>query len=154
MPASSKYKILLPVLLVGIGAVHAQSGASPQAVLSIVGDPIQSNVGNTNEFGNDYNPYQDNNNAPPPLQSAQLNQSSSDPSFDSGFHVRFNLESAQNTDTSGSGYMSAGSSSSGSGTRSRKHVTMAERSFNMKKKIKTWLPKRKKRYRPHLCGRF
>jgi hypothetical protein len=158
MSTSSKY-YLLPLLLLGSAVSNAQPNAN-QAVVTIVGDPIQSDnnyAQDNNDFlNNDFNPYQDNNTNPPTQQqSAQLNQGTIEPTLENGFHVRFNLESAQPVERmSSSGYMSTGGSSSAGGAKSKKHVTMAERTFNAKKKIKCWLPKRKKRYRPHLCGRF
>lgn len=144
----SKHTCLLVFL--GLTAVlHAQPGEGPQAIVTIIGDPVQGNYIN-NEDGN---PYNNNTNAPPPQsQMAELSnqQASIDPSLENGFHVRFELESPAISERSSSGYMSSG----GSGKTKKHAPTMAERSFNVKKKIKSLLPKRKKRYRPHLCGRF
>ena len=89
-----------------------------------------------------------------------------EPTLENGFHVRFELNQAsqeydiQKADNPAVivGISSGSTSSSGGGAsvgKPKKHnTTLSERSFNTKKKLKTWLPKRKKRYHPHLCGRF
>lgn len=175
MYSYSKYLLAFLVLFALTFRSLSQTNGSPQAVVTIVGDVGQTN--NSNDFVNtDYNPYAANTSNSPPVyyQQANLNnqqvqdtnsdasasanpdQATIEPTLENGFHVRFQLEETAGTDrVSSSGYMSSGSSSSASPGKVPKHaVTMAERSFNFKKKMRSWLPKRKKKYRPHLCGRF
>lgn len=149
MSVMSKYSCFILLLCLS-AVVNAQPGGA-QAIVTIIGDPVQEQQ---NFLNNDDNPYTNNNtNAPPPQsQMAELSNKGSniDPSLDNGFHVRFELDSPSISERSSSGYMSSGMSG-----KTKKHTTtMAERSFNVKKKIKSILPKRKKKYRPHLCGRF
>lgn len=163
MSSGSKILVLLSGLLLSSFPGNGQTNNNPQAIVTIVGgDPVQST--NTNDFvNNDVNPYQDNNTNSPPSnnQNAALNQPQQqaviEPSLENGFHVRFQIESNVTASTekapSAGGYMSSGSSA-GSGKSPKHTVTMTERSFNFKKKMRSWLPKHKKKYRPHLCGRF
>ncbi len=143
-------------------AVSSQTNAQGnQSVVTIVGDAPQTNADNDpNDFINS-NPYNEVNE--PQIQQ-QMTAQNIEPTLENGFHIRFELNQAsqeyniKKADPSG---LSSGftSTSSGGGSTSvgktKKHVTsIDERAFNTKKKMKRWLPKRKKRYRPHLCGRF
>ncbi|MBA3971815.1 MAG: hypothetical protein H0X46_06655 [Bacteroidetes bacterium] len=136
---------------------------SNQAVVTIVGNAPADNLGNTfNNDPNDFinsNPYTENNE--PPVQQ-QMTSQNIEPTLENGFHIRFELNSQKTEDqilsSSLTASSSTGTSSSGGGAsvgRTKKRtVTLAERTFNAKKRLKSWLPKRKKRYHPHLCGRF
>lgn len=151
MSTTFKYSLLTIILLgsVGANAQNQTNNAAPQAVVTIIGDPVV----NQNDFiNNNNNPYTDNNTNGPPSQQQMANVNQNiEPSLENGFHIRFDLDSPQAMDrVMASGYMASG----GSGKVKKHETSMTERSFNLKKKIKTWLPKHKKKYRPHLCGRF
>jgi hypothetical protein len=157
----SKYICCLSILFLTGWGLNAKA----QAGVTIVGGTLNNSnqqLGNSNDqlnvhdfINNDANPYADNNTNPPPSQNqvAGLNKEDNiEPTLENGFHMRFEMTSPSISERSGSGYMSAGG---GSGAKAKKHVTtLTERSFNAKKKIRGILPKRKKKYRPHLCGRF
>jgi hypothetical protein len=135
---------------------------SNQAVVTIIGNAPADNLGN--QFNNDphdfinSNPYNEND---APQMQQQMTSQNIEPTLENGFHIRFELNSEKTgeeiiasslTASTSSGASSGGGASVG---KTRKHTTtMAERSFNTKKRLKSWLPKRKKRYHPHLCGRF
>ncbi|MDQ3048599.1 MAG: hypothetical protein M3R27_13705 [Bacteroidota bacterium] len=151
-------------LVLSIFALTAQTNPGNQAVVTIIGNSVSDN---NNNLDNNFNNYQNNNdNNPyiqsnePPKQQQQFVQAVSnniEPTLENGFHLRFEMNSqpVERMNTSGYASASAGGSGGGSYGKAKKHsTTMTERSFNFKKKVKKWLPKRKKKYRPHLCGRF
>lgn len=141
--------ILLVMAVMDIGA---QTNPNNQAIVTIIGDPVQSN--NTNDFINT-NPYAENT-APPAQQKIDQSNQTIEPTLDNGFHVRFEVGTDQYINHGGTtSYLSYASSSGAGYGKTKKHsVSMTERSFNAKKRIKSWLPTHKKKYRPHLCGRF
>ena len=141
--------------------VFSQStNQSNQSVVTIVGDAPETN-NDPNDFINS-NPYTEN--SEPQIQQ-QMTTQNIEPTLENGFHIRFELNQASqeyNIKTpdapslTSSGF-STGSSGGGGASvgKTKKHATSAEeRAFNAKKRFRTWFPKRKKRYRPHLCGRF
>lgn len=134
MQSYLKYNILILVTFTVTLGINAQS-TNNQAVVTIIGDPVQSN------------PYAEVNNAPPVQQ--QINKTI-EPTLENGFHMRFEVGSPQ--------YVNHGGTSSysySSDVKAKKHTaSMTERSFNAKKRFKSWMPTYKKKYRPHLCGRF
>jgi hypothetical protein len=127
-----------------------------EATVTIVGNPVDDNAGN--QFISNYQTNQ----PPPPAQQQFATQDQNvEPTLENGFHMRFQLESPGsverlNTSYSGSASGSSSSSSGGaSGIKVKKHsVSMAQRTFNFKKKLKNWLPQRKKKYHPTLCEKF
>lgn len=143
-------------------AVFSQTNAQGnQAVVTIVGDaPSINSNDDPNDFINS-NPYGEVNE--PQIQQ-QMTAQNIEPTLENGFHIRFELNQASqeyNIKKADPAGLSSGftSTSSGGGSASvaktKKHATsIEERTFNTKKKMKRWLPKRQKRYRPHLCGRF
>lgn len=126
-----------------------------EATVTIVGNPIEAdNIGN-----NFANALQEKQPPPPVYQQLATTDQNIEPTLENGFHMRFQLESpasverVTNVGSSSSSYSSG--SGSGGGTKARKHtISMNERSFNFKKKLKNWLPKRKKKYHPTLCEKF
>lgn len=159
--ASKRFKYCFSIVFcLPAFAVFSQTNAQGnQSVVTIVGDAPQTNNDNDpNDFINS-NPYTETNE--PQIQQ-QTTAQNIEPTLENGFHIRFELNQAsqeyivkQPDPTSvSSGFTSSGGGSASVG-KTRKHGTsMEERTFNTKKKMKRWLPKRKKRYRPHLCGRF
>ena len=156
-----KYCLSSALTLVTFSAFSQTGNQSNQAVVTIVGNA--PDVINTNDFVNT-NPVADNNDEPQVQQQLTAQNNNIEPTLENGFHMRFELNSQQaiepiilagiSTPTSSSSGTSSGGSSMSSG-KSKKHGTsLAERSFNTKKKIRSKLPKRKKKYHPHLCGRF
>jgi hypothetical protein len=137
-------------------------GTGNQAVVTIVGNAPESY--NTNDFvTTNSNPYAENtNNAPKAEQELTAQNQNIEPTLENGFHMRFELNSQQAVEPAiiaGYSMPSNSSSSSASGSSSsgkvkRHSPTMAERTFNAKKRFRSWMPKRKKKYHPHLCGRF
>jgi hypothetical protein len=128
-----------------------------EAVVTIVGNPVDNSNQDVQYAGNNFQQ-----NPPPPSQQqfAPINENI-EPTLENGFHMRFQLESPGsverlNTVNTSSSSSSAPSYSSGSsGSKVKKHgVSMTQRTFNFKKKLKNWLPQRKKKYRPTLCEKF
>ncbi|MCW3071045.1 MAG: hypothetical protein JWO44_935 [Bacteroidetes bacterium] len=133
-----------------------------EATVTIVGNPVDNDP-TGNQFSNIN--YQTNAPPPPPAQQefAPVNENI-EPTLENGFHMRFQIESpgsverlsgaGTSTPSSSGSYYSAGSGG-GSGAKVRKRaISMTERSFNFKKKLKNWMPKRKKKYHPTLCEKF
>lgn len=162
---SKRFKYCLSIVFcLPAFAVFSQTNAqSNQSVVTIVGDAPQTNADNDpNDFINS-NPYSEN--TEPQIQQ-QMTAQNIEPTLENGFHIRFELNQASqeyNIKKPDPGALASGfastSSSSGGGSASvgktKKHGTsIDERTFNAKKRFRTWFPKRKKRYRPHLCGRF
>ena len=126
-------------------------------MVTIVGDAPE--VNNANDFVNT-NPSLDNNAEPQVQQQLTASNNTIEPSLENGFHVRFEVNSQQAVEpTSIAGFAPVSSANSGSSYSSsgkvKKHGTsISEVAFNIKKKIRSKVPKRKKKYHPHLCGRF
>lgn len=139
--------------------VYSQPNAQGnQSVVTIVGDAPQMNTDNDpNDFINS-NPYTET--TEPQIQQ-QMTSQNIEPTLENGFHIRFELNQASqeyivkqpDPSSVSSGFTSSGGGSASVG-KTRKHISIDERTFNAKKRFRTWFPKRKKRYRPHLCGRF
>ncbi len=154
-----KYCLSSALTLVTISSFSQLGNQSNQAVVTIVGNAPDAN--NTNDFVNT-NPVADNNAEPQVQQQLTAQNNSIDPTLENGFHMRFELNSQQAVEpiilagisTPASSSASSGGSSISSGHSKKHGTTLAERSFNAKKKIRSKLPKRKKKYHPHLCGRF
>ncbi|HEY0030521.1 MAG TPA: hypothetical protein VGC65_07175 [Bacteroidia bacterium] len=156
---SVKYILLSSIALITASAFSQQTN---QAMVTIVGDVPDANQGNLVNTGNEAhdfinsNPYSENNE--PQIQQ-QLTSQNIEPTLENGFHIRFELNSSKTEEPLLASGLTASASSSSGGTASvgktKKHSpSLAERSFNTKKRLKSWLPERKKRYHPHLCGRF
>lgn len=87
-----------------------------------------------------------------------------EPTLENSFHIRYRIdtrskeEEKQVSDEYASistGTISSRMGSSGGTKIKRKRAaSLAEFSFNLKKRYKAWMPKRKKKYRPNVCGRF
>jgi hypothetical protein len=119
---------------------------SSNATLTIIGDPLPEAPAKSTT---------------PPDKDQQLAPPQNiEPTFDNGFHIRYEINTPQKTEErpTNTGYAYASISGGGTGTgekiKKRHGTTIAERSFNLKKRFKSWAPKRKKKYRPHICGRF
>lgn len=154
-----KYCLSGMLSLIAFTVFSQQGNQSNQAVVTIVGNAPDNNVGNSDNDPNDFinsNPYSENN---APQMQQQMTSQNIEPTLENGFHIRFELNSNKTEEQIISSSLTASTSpSSGGGAsvgKAKKHsATLAERTFNTKKRLKTWLPKRKKRYHPHLCGRF
>jgi hypothetical protein len=151
-----KYYFLGVVVTTMFFATHAQT-VSSNATLTIIGDPLPETPEKSPTPVN--NPYI--NTAAPPDKDQQLaTPQNIEPTFDNGFHIRYEVNIPQKTEerpaNTGNAYasLSAGSASSGEKIKKKHVTTIAERSFNFKKRFNSWAPKRKKKYRPHICGRF
>ncbi len=157
-----KYCLSSALSLIAFTVCSQQTNQGSQAVVTIVGDA--PGTSDPHDFINS-NPYSENNE--PQIQQ-QMTAQNIEPTLENGFHIRFelnqasqeyNIQKADATIVSAGFSASTSSSTGGGGTSSvgktKKHATtLAERTFNTKKRLKTWMPKRKKRYHPHLCGRF
>ena len=155
MSTRLRYCLSGALTFVSISAFSQQNNQANQAMVTIVGDAPE--VNNVNDFVNT-NPSVENNNEPQIQQQLTAQNTNIEPTLDNGFHARFEVNSQQAVEpTSIAGFApvsSAGTSFASSGKSKRHFTTMAEHSFNTKKKIRSVLPKRKKKYHPHLCGRF
>ena len=154
-----KYYFLSTFTLIGVG-LAAQTSQENQAVVTIIGGTPDNNVSNND--AHDFiqsNPYNESN-AP---QTQEMTQGNSEPSLENGFHMRYELNAPKQDEPllvagisashEGAPHASGGGASA-VGRSKKRGPSMTERSFNVKKRLNTWLPKRKKRYHPHLCGRF
>ena len=150
-----KYCLSGALSLVTVSAFSQLGNQSNQAVVTIVGNTPDAN--NTNDFVNT-NPSVENNIEPQIQQQLTTQNNNIEPSLENGFHMRFEVNSQQAVEpTSIAGFapVSASGTSFVSSGKTKRHVTtIAEHSFNTKKKIRSVIPKRKKKYHPHLCGRF
>lgn len=155
-----KYCLSVIFCLFAFTVFSQSTNQSNQSVVTIIGDAPETN-NDPHDFINS-NPYTEN--TEPQIQQ-QMTSQNIEPTLENGFHIRFELNQASQEynikapdapSLSSSGF-SSGSSGGGSASvgKTKKHVVTAEeRAFNAKKRFRTWFPKRKKRYRPHLCGRF
>jgi hypothetical protein len=125
-----------------------------EATVTIVGNPV--NIDNIGNQFNNVNVYQTNDPPPPAQQQFANPDQNIEPTLENGFHMRFQLESPGSVERiSGVSSSYSGGSSSAAAGRSRKHTTsLAQKSFNFKKKLKKWIPERKKKYHPTLCEKF
>jgi hypothetical protein len=161
-----KYCLCGAFTLIVFAVYSQQTNINNEAVVTIVGNAPQTNTDSEPHDFINSNPYYENNE---PQMQQEMTSQNIDPTLENGFHIRFELNSEQQNSniqkadnlvsTSGFNPGSSSSSSSSSGGASvgktkKRGTSLAERSFNAKKRLKTWLPKRKKRYHPHLCGRF
>lgn len=143
------YLSVSTTLLVSVVCFGQQTNNSNQAVVTIVGSTGNDIENNSNLFdlsAENKNPYV-NNIAPPQQVFENQTVMLIEPTFENGFHTRMQIGSSQQA-------YERSSTPSYSGEARRKRTSLSERSFNFKKRLKSWLPKRKKKYRPHLCGRF
>lgn len=149
-----KYCFLSVVSFLTVSVYSQQTNLDNQAVVTIVGDAPDMNNNDVHDFINS-NPYSENNE--PQIQQ-QMTVQNIEPTLENGFHIRFELNSSKTEEPIvSSGFSSSSSSGGGSASvgKTKKHgTTLSERSFNAKKRLKSWLPDRKRRYHPHLCGRF
>jgi hypothetical protein len=114
---------------------------SSQSVVTIIGDAPEITT-NTTEVK-----------TPEPTQQLTAQNTNIEPTLENGFHMRFELYSEEKNDLDGLGGHSPENITFFG--RSKKHAaSMTERTFNVKKRLNYWLPERKKKYHPHLCGRF
>ncbi len=143
--SSLKYYSIFTFLLLSFGLLAQPNN---QAVVTIIGDP----VGNAEQ--SNYNPYQQQLNNPPPSQAYAETNVLIEPTLENGFHMRFEVGSNQSESSFNSKPSLPSSGGSTSVKAKKRQPSISERSFNVKKRLKSWLPKRKKRYRPNLCGRF
>lgn len=136
-------------LLLGVLVLKAQEpNDDNQAVITIIGnDPLQTD--NTHDFINT-NPYYQTKEPPGQQQKLQPNQNI-EPGLENGFHMRFEVSYSQPIEQWGSSSFSSGADGNKVKRRGSK---LAELSINAKKHLKRWLPARKKKYRPTICGRF
>ena len=123
--------------------------------VTIIGDPVSGVSTNSSGGGNPYIQ------STAPQKDQQLaTPQNIEPTFENGFHIRYEVNEPEKTDerpgSTGYEYASIDADSGRSGVKvKRKHVaTFTERTFYFKKKVKAWMPKRKKKYRPNVCGRF
>lgn len=125
--------------------------------VTIIGDPVTEIAPNSNSGGG--NPYLQNT-TPPEKGNELARPQEIEPTFENGFHIRYEVKEPEKVEerpsSTGYEYASIVAGGGGAGTKiKRKHVvTFTERTFTFKKKVKTWMPKRKKKYRPNVCGRF
>lgn len=144
---------LFCLIVLGVHCLSAQESFD-QSVVTIIGDdPIEAN--NTQDFVNT-NPGRQLNNPPEDQKIINDNQNVITPSLENGFHMRFEVTYALPVERLGGTSFAPSSKGYNDDYEEAKKrtVTLTERTFNAKKKFRKWMPKRKKRYRPTLCGRF
>jgi len=146
--------IFLFLFLINATAFHclAQAPAeeNEQSVVTIIGTPVTTNQ--TPEYSQQHINTVNYQNQSAPPQNGKLNEEPKyiEPTLENGFHMRFEVQAkapAPSSDRMGS----SGYTAYGSGTKKKTHKSFSKRLFNAKKKLKCWLPKRKKKYKPNLC---
>ena len=132
------FSVLLMLL---VGVIYGQSSnVNNEAVINIIGDPVQSN--------NDYNSSNG------PTTDSQLQTSTNqtiEPTLENGFHMRYELSSPKAVQHFSSSDPYAGTFNE---KTKKSNNNLSKTSFNIKKRFRSMLPERKKRYHPHACGRF
>jgi hypothetical protein len=137
------------------GASHLYSQeAEEQSVITIIGDE-SLDAENTHDFVNT-NPYEQPIAPPANQKIINDNQKGVTPSFDNGFNMRFESSYSKPAERLGGSSFAVNSNMYDDDyEKAKKHTaSITERAFNAKKKLRKWLPKRKKKYRPTMCGRF
>lgn len=121
-----------------------------QSVITIIGD---------DDFAlNNTNPYEQSNTPPQNQKIINDNQKITSPSLEHGFNMRFESAYSKPAERLGGGGSSFAvnynmyDDDDEAGQKST--ASISERKFNAKKKLRKWLPKRKKKYRPTMCGRW
>lgn len=142
---SLKYLIFTILFCVAFSAYSQDN----EATVTIIGNALDNNA------VNQFNPVQTNQPPPPAQQEFAPVDQNIEPTVENGFHMRFQIESPASVErlTTVSSYSGSAGASGGAKAR-KKNTSMAERSFNVKKKVKNWIPKRKKKYHPTLCEKF
>jgi hypothetical protein len=137
---SFKYYLLFSLVFVSFCVFSQQTVQSNQSVITLIGDipPVNQTASEPN--------------APLLQQTLTTQNKNIEPTLENGFHMRFELY-AEEQDLDSLGYDDALRMTFFGKPQGRK-VTMSERRFNIKKRVKHWLPERRRKYRPHLCGRF
>ena len=150
-----RYCFLILQLFGGSLLMSGQSNGN-STVTIIGGDPGTENQG-INSIVNSESP---------PMDGRQLAEPQNiEPTLENGFHIRYRIDTPSHQEEGrlvGDEYasISAGvsattsGSSGGSKIKKRRLASIAELSFNFKKRYKAMVPKRKKKYRPNVCGRF
>lgn len=141
------------LIICGLGHLSAQE-AEEQSVITIIGDE-SIDAENTHDFVNT-NPYQQS--AVPPTNQKIINENQLvlPVSSDNGMSMRFENGYYKPSERLGGGAFVVNSTMYDDDYEKTKKRTvgLTERTFNAKKKLRKWLPKRKKKYRPTMCGRF
>ena len=144
---------LFCLILLGAASLKAQD-LNDESVVTIIGDdPIEAN--NAHDFVNT-NPYAQSNTPPADLKVINEDQNIIVPSLENGFHMRFEMTYSKPAERlGGAAFVSSNYAYEDGFEKAKKRsASLTEHKFNAKKKLRKWLPKRKKRYRPTLCGRF
>lgn len=146
----SKYFLSCFIMLIScyLNAQPNNDNNQNQALIMVIGNPVQTD--NSNDFINT-DPYPQSNN-PVVQQQSSHDKTTIEPTLENGFHARFELGSSQSVDKMSSAPYFP---SDGNMEKIKKSsFSFKEFKFNIKKRLKAWLPQRPKRYRPHRCGRF
>lgn len=141
------------LILMGFSCLKAQSTDDLSVVTIIGDDPIEANT--AHDFYTT-NPYAQPTAPPKNQKIINDNQKTITPSLENGFHMRFEISPTQIPERlGGASFVSPAFTYDTEYDKIQKRsVSIEERKFNAKKKFRKWIPKRKKKYRPTLCGRF
>lgn len=144
---------LFYLLILGSSRLYSQE-VEEQSVITIIGDE-SLDAENTHDFVNT-NPYEQPIAPPTNQKIVNDNQKGVTPSFDNGFNMRFESGYSKPVERLGGSSFAVNSNMYDDDyEKAKKHTASTnERIFNAKKKLRKWLPKRKKKYRPTMCGRF
>ena len=145
----SKYFLSCIILFAScyVKAQQNNDNSQSQAMIMVIGNPVQTD--NSNDFVNT-DPYPQSTTPPVQQQNSQA-KTTIEPTLENGFHARFELGSSQSVDKMSSAPYFQSEENVG---KTKKSFSFNTFRFNINKRIKAWLPKRKKKYRPHRCGRF
>lgn len=140
--------------LIGCGLNLFAQEAEEQSVITIIGDEFVD-AENTHDFVNT-NPYQQSLAPPVNQKIINENQRGMSASVDNGVSMRFENGYYKPAERLGGGSFAVNSTMYDDDYEKvkKRTVGLTERTFNAKKKLRKWLPKRKKKYRPTMCGRF
>ncbi len=143
-----KYYLICFIFFVVCFANAQQSTMVNQAIVTIVGDDVEDN--NINDFVNT-NPYAEIN-APQVQQKISNYNQNIEPTFENGFHMRFELESPQPIVYEHNSNLIF--SERGINRRVKHSNFFIEFAFNFKQRVRSLLSEHKKTYRTNLCGHF
>ena len=142
---------LFCLMMFGVGCLQAQE-AEEQSVITIIGDE-ELDANNTHDFVNT-NPYEQPVAPPSNQKIINDNQKAESASVVQSFNMRFESTYSKPAERLDGGSFTVNSNMYDYDDDTKSSASITERKFNAKKKLRKWLPKRNKKYRPTMCGRW
>ncbi len=145
-----KYYYFSYLLIISMHLMAQKPDEYNSSVVSIIGDdPVQLN--SAHDFINT-DPYYQTKVAPTAKQKLQQNQNI-ESTLENAFHMRFEVSYSQPIEQIEQSTLLFNDDNAVNRIK-KQSMKYNKYTINMKKRIKSWLPRYHKKYRPHLCGRF